>query len=47
MNAKLHLGTELHSDAELHNEVEAHSDSNICVHERDDKIPNRDIHSES
>lgn len=46
MNVELHSGTELHSDAEIHNEVEVHSDFEISIHERDDDLLDRDVHSD-
>ena len=46
MNVELYSGIKLHSSVELQNEVEAHSESEISVHERDVKIPDRDIHSD-
>ena len=47
MNVKLNSGTELHLDAELQNGGVAHSDSRNSTHERDAKILDRDIHSDS
>ena len=41
MNAKLH------SDVELQNEGNAHFDSKISMYERDEELPNRDVHSDS
>ena len=46
MNVELHSRTELHSSVELHNEVETHSNLEISVHERDAKLPERDVHSD-
>ena len=47
MNVELHLGIELHLGVKLHNEVEAHSNSEISLYERDAKLPNREVHSDS
>ena len=47
MNAKLHSSVKLHSRAKLQNEENAHSNSEISTHERDAKIPNRDVHSDT
>ena len=47
VNTKLNLGTKLHSNAKLQNEEIAHSDSKVSVHERDAKLPDRDVHSDS
>ena len=47
MNVKLHLGTELHLDVKLQNEVEGLFYSKISVHERDTKLPNKDVYSDS
>ena len=41
MNAKLH------SDTELQNIGNAHSDSKNSTYERDEELPNRDVHSDS
>ena len=46
VNVELNSGTELHSGAKIHNEVEAHSNYEISVHERDAKLPDRDVHSD-
>ena len=41
MNAKLH------SDAKPHIVGNAHSDSKIITRERDEELPDRDVHSDS
>ena len=46
MNAELNSGIKLHSNAKLQNEEIAHSNSIVIVHERDAKIPDRNIHSD-
>lgn len=47
MNIEFHSGTKLHLGAKLPNEVESHSNSEISVHERDAKLPDREVHSDS
>ena len=41
MNVKLHL------DVELQNEENIHFDSKISTHERDEELPNKNVHSDS
>ena len=41
------MNVELHSNVELQNEGNAHSNFEISTHERDAKLPDRDVHSDS
>ena len=41
------MNVELHSDVELQNDGNAHSDSEISTHERDEELPDRDVHYKS
>ena len=45
MNVDLYLGIVLHLGGDIQNEVEAHSNSKVSVHEKDDEILERDVHS--
>ena len=40
------VNVELHSDAELQNVGNTHSNSKINTHERDEELPDRDVHSD-
>ena len=41
------MNVELHSNVELQNVRNAHSNSEISTHERDEELPDRDVHSDS
>ena len=40
------MNVNLHLDAKLQNVRNAHSDSEVSTHERDEELPNRDVHSD-
>ena len=41
------MNVELHSEVKLQNKENAHSNFEISTHERDAKLPKRDVHSDS
>ena len=41
------MNVELHSNVELQNDGNVHCDFEIHTHERDEELPDRDVHSDS